>query len=211
MANFVVIAGLISYGFNLFAEYHATGRWAKNVTGLLAGVGMLALAASMLLTPRNALVILQVAQTGAARVFLIISSVLVDGGHRRLRHHQLFPPASVVAPAPHWQRLASRAASHSLVAGFRKQCRPLFLRDSRLYLLHWHSCGSRLEWLPYAKPFDRDSVRYPCLDRLDAAGASSRGNYCRTQPSPGVGKHVCTRLCSFRGPRTINLDAPAWS
>ncbi len=77
VANFIVIAGLISYGFNLFAEYHATGRWAKNMTGLLAGVGMLALAASMLLTPRNALVILQVAQTGAARVFLIISSVLL--------------------------------------------------------------------------------------------------------------------------------------
>jgi hypothetical protein len=77
VANFVVIAGLISYGFNLFAEYHATGRWAKNVTGLLAGIGMLALAASMLLTPRNALVILQVAQTGAARVFLVISSVLL--------------------------------------------------------------------------------------------------------------------------------------
>ena len=37
VANFIVIAGLISYGFNLFAEYHATGRWAKNVTGLLAG------------------------------------------------------------------------------------------------------------------------------------------------------------------------------
>src|SRR6266481_3133507 len=77
VANFVVIAGLISYGFSLFAEYHATGRWAKNVTGLLAGIGMLALATSMLLTPRNALVILQVAQTGAARVFLVISSVLL--------------------------------------------------------------------------------------------------------------------------------------
>lgn len=77
VANFVVIAGLISYGFRLFAEYHATGRWAKNVTGLLAGIGMLALATSMLLTPRNALVILQVAQTGASRVFLVISSLLL--------------------------------------------------------------------------------------------------------------------------------------
>jgi hypothetical protein len=77
VANFVVIAGLISYGFNLFADYHSTGRWAKNITGLLAGVGMLALSASMLLTPRNALVILQVAQTGASRVFLILSSVLL--------------------------------------------------------------------------------------------------------------------------------------
>lgn len=77
VANFVVIAGLISYGFRLFAEYHATGRWAKNITYLLAGIGMLALAASMLLTPRNALVILQVAQTGAAKVFLVISSLLL--------------------------------------------------------------------------------------------------------------------------------------
>src|SRR5215469_8274674 len=77
VANFVVIAGLISYGFTLFADYHASGRWAKNVTGLLAGVGMLALAVAMLLTPRNAMVILQMAQTGASRVFLVISSGLL--------------------------------------------------------------------------------------------------------------------------------------
>lgn len=77
IANFVVIAGLISYGFTLFADYHASGRWAKNVTGLLAGIGMLALAASMLLTPRNAMVILQVAQTHASRVFLVISSSML--------------------------------------------------------------------------------------------------------------------------------------
>ena len=77
VANFVVIAGLISYGFTLFADYHASGRWAKNVTGLLAGVGMLALAVAMLLTPRNVMVILQMAQTGASRVFLVISSGLL--------------------------------------------------------------------------------------------------------------------------------------
>ena len=77
IANFVIIAGLISYGFNLFAEYHATGRWAKNVTGLLAGIGMLSLAVSMLLTPRNVLVILQVARTGASRFFLVISTVFL--------------------------------------------------------------------------------------------------------------------------------------
>lgn len=77
VANFVVIAGLISYGFTLFAEYHARGRWAKNVTGLLAGIGMLSLALSMLLTPRNVLVILEVARTGASRFFLVISSILL--------------------------------------------------------------------------------------------------------------------------------------
>jgi predicted ferric reductase len=77
VANFVIIAGLISYGFTLFAEYHAKGKWAKNVTGLLAGIGMLSLALSMLLTPRNVLVILQVARTGASRFFLVISSALL--------------------------------------------------------------------------------------------------------------------------------------
>ena len=77
LANFVVIAGLITYGFTMFAEYHARGRWAKNVTSLLAGIGMLALALSMLLTPRNVLVILQVAQTGASRVFLVVSTTML--------------------------------------------------------------------------------------------------------------------------------------
>jgi hypothetical protein len=77
VANFVIIAGLISYGFTLFAEYHARGRWAKNMTGLLAGVGMLCLALSMLLTPRNVMVILQVARTGASRFFLVISSAFL--------------------------------------------------------------------------------------------------------------------------------------
>jgi uncharacterized membrane protein len=77
VANFVIIAGAISYGFTLFAEYHARGRWAKNMTGLLAGIGMLSLALSMLLTPRNVLVILQVARTGASRFFLVISSIFL--------------------------------------------------------------------------------------------------------------------------------------
>ncbi len=77
VANFAVIAGLISYGYTLFAEYHATGRWAKNVTGLLAGTGMMALAAAMLLTPRNAQVFVRLAETGISRVFLFISSALL--------------------------------------------------------------------------------------------------------------------------------------
>jgi hypothetical protein len=77
VANFAVIAGLISYGYTLFAEYHATGRWAKNVTGLLAGIGMMALAAAMLLTPRNAQIFVRLAETGISRVFLFISSALL--------------------------------------------------------------------------------------------------------------------------------------
>ena len=77
VASFMIIAGLISYGFTLFAEYHAKGRWAKNVTGLLAGIGMLSLALSMLLTPRNVLVILAIARTAASRFFLVISSTFL--------------------------------------------------------------------------------------------------------------------------------------
>jgi hypothetical protein len=77
VANVAVIAGLISYGFTLFAEYHATGRWAKNVTGLLAGIGMMALAAAMLLTPRNAQIFVRLAETGISRLLLFISSALL--------------------------------------------------------------------------------------------------------------------------------------
>lgn len=77
LSNFIVVAVLISYGFAFFAEYHASGRWAKNVTGLLAGIGMLSLAIAMLLTPRNAMVLLQVAQTGASKFFLVVSSGLL--------------------------------------------------------------------------------------------------------------------------------------
>ena len=77
ISNFVVIAALISYGFALFAEYHASGRWAKNATSLLAGIGLLALAVAMLLTPRNVMVLLEVAETGASKFFLVCSSGLL--------------------------------------------------------------------------------------------------------------------------------------
>jgi drug/metabolite transporter (DMT)-like permease len=77
-ANFLVIAGLIFYGFTLFAEYYAKGRWAKNVTGLLAGLGMLVLAAALLLVPQNADELARIAhRTDASNVFLGISSGLL--------------------------------------------------------------------------------------------------------------------------------------
>ncbi len=77
IANFVIIGGLIWYGFTLFAEYHARGRWAKNVTGLLAGLGMMTLALGLVLTPTNATVILQVAKSGAATVLVWMSTGLL--------------------------------------------------------------------------------------------------------------------------------------
>jgi hypothetical protein len=77
VANFLIIAGMVFYGFTLFAEYHARGRWAKNITGLLAGLGMLALALALLLTPQNAEVIVRIAQTAASTVFVGISTALL--------------------------------------------------------------------------------------------------------------------------------------
>ena len=76
-ANFLIIALLLLYGFTLFAEYFARGRWAKNITGLLAGFGMLALAVALIVTPQNAQVIEQIAKTDASRVFIGISTGLL--------------------------------------------------------------------------------------------------------------------------------------
>src|SRR5262249_26060698 len=67
----------IFYGLRLFAEYHATGRWAKNVTNLLAGLGMIVLAGALMLTPRNTEVVGRIASAGAAKGFLGISSGVV--------------------------------------------------------------------------------------------------------------------------------------
>ena len=34
LGNFLLIGGLIFYGFSFFAQYHATGKRAKNITSL---------------------------------------------------------------------------------------------------------------------------------------------------------------------------------
>ena len=77
IANFLVIVGLVIYAFTLFAEYHSRGRWAKNITGLLAGMGMLVLAIALLLTPRNVIVLLQIARSGASAVLVWVSTSLL--------------------------------------------------------------------------------------------------------------------------------------
>ena len=76
-ANFFIIAGLVAYGYTLFAEYHERGKWAKNVTGLLAGLGMIVLALALLLTPGNATVIARIAESKASTGLLWISSGLL--------------------------------------------------------------------------------------------------------------------------------------
>lgn len=77
VVNFLMIGALIVYGFRLFAEYHAKGRWAKNVTSLLAGVGLMTLAAALLLTPANISVLQQISHTKIARMLLWASNTLL--------------------------------------------------------------------------------------------------------------------------------------
>jgi hypothetical protein len=77
VGNFLLIGLLLYHGFALFAQYHATGKWAKNITGLLAGVGMLTLAFALTITPRNVEVLARIAATKASVVFLVVSSILL--------------------------------------------------------------------------------------------------------------------------------------
>lgn len=77
IANFVLVATLIAYGLRMFAQYHARGRWAKNITDLLAGAGMLGLALALLLTPKNAAVLMLISQTKAHTTLLIASNILL--------------------------------------------------------------------------------------------------------------------------------------
>jgi hypothetical protein len=77
LANFLVMGGLVWCGFALFAGYHARGRWAKNITGLLAGLGLLVLALGLLLTPRNIEILDLIASTGVANALLVISTALL--------------------------------------------------------------------------------------------------------------------------------------
>jgi uncharacterized membrane protein YccC len=77
LANFLLIGALVSYGFMFIAQYFATGKWAKNITNLLAGMGMLTLAFALMITPRNVDVLARIAMTQASRMFLGVSSGLL--------------------------------------------------------------------------------------------------------------------------------------
>lgn len=77
--NFFVIGGLVFYGYTLFAEYHERGKWAKNITGLLAGLGMCILALALLLTPTNVEVLDFIARTKISTVLVYLSGALLLG------------------------------------------------------------------------------------------------------------------------------------
>ena len=76
-ANFCLMAALIVYAFRWFATYFTSGKWTKNITGLLAGIGFLLLAAAVLLTPQNAATIVLIARTHAHVVFIVASNAFL--------------------------------------------------------------------------------------------------------------------------------------
>lgn len=76
-ANLLLIVGLVFYGFVLFADYYARGRWAKNVTSLLASLGILTLALALAITPGNMAILVRISQTDASKVLLGLSSFLL--------------------------------------------------------------------------------------------------------------------------------------
>ena len=77
VGNFLFIVGLVIYGFTLFAGYHATGKWAKNITELLGGLGMLTLAFALAITPANVQFLMWLAETKVSIVCLGLSSFLL--------------------------------------------------------------------------------------------------------------------------------------
>jgi hypothetical protein len=79
LGNGLAIVGLSAYGFRLLARYYSTGQWAKNVTSLLAGIGLLLLALSLVLTAQNVRMLEFLAQSNASVVLLWASSLLLLG------------------------------------------------------------------------------------------------------------------------------------
>src|SRR5437868_1205110 len=79
LGNSLAIVGLAAYGFRLLAQYYSTGQWAKNVTSLLAGIGLLILALGLMLTPQNVRVLEYVSQTKTPEFLLWVSNLLLLG------------------------------------------------------------------------------------------------------------------------------------
>ena len=77
LSTVALITFLVVYGFRLFAEYHSRGKWAKNVTSLLAGLGLFMMAASLLLSPRVTDMLTKVARTHVPAVLLWASNTLL--------------------------------------------------------------------------------------------------------------------------------------
>jgi hypothetical protein len=79
-ANFALISGLVYFGFRFFAEYHSQGKWTKNATSLLAGLGLLTLAGADLLSSRIASLLVVMAHSRLPAVLLWVSNGLLVAG-----------------------------------------------------------------------------------------------------------------------------------
>src|SRR3954466_14009001 len=96
LVNFLLIGALPTYGFRLFADYHARGRWAKNVTSLLAGLGLMLLAVALLLTRSSAAILQQISHTKIARILLwarntlLLAAIAAFGGTTHSRPLRLW-------------------------------------------------------------------------------------------------------------------------
>ncbi len=113
-ANFFIIAGLILYGFGLFAEYHEKGKWAKNITGLLAGLGMMTLALALVSDAAQcANHCPHRADEGFRRAGLDQQRAVAGGDCGLWRDH-LFASNPLVARAQDRARFDARVAGHSL-------------------------------------------------------------------------------------------------
>jgi len=77
-ANLTLMIGLVIYGMTLFADYQSRGRWAKNVTSLLASLGILSLALALAFTPGNIAILTRIARTKASTVLLGMSCFLLQ-------------------------------------------------------------------------------------------------------------------------------------
>jgi uncharacterized membrane protein len=79
IGNCLAIFALAAYGFRLLAQYYSTGQWAKNVTSLLAGIGLLLLALGLMLTPQNIRVLDFISHTRTPVFLLWVSNLLLLG------------------------------------------------------------------------------------------------------------------------------------
>lgn len=77
ISNLALILALVLYGVQLCKDYFLERRWARSVTGLLGGTGLLFLAFALIFTPTNAAEIIYVAQAAVWRVLLAISTAFL--------------------------------------------------------------------------------------------------------------------------------------
>jgi hypothetical protein len=77
ISNLTLILGLVLYGVQLCKQYFVERRWARSVTALLGGTGLLFLAFALIFTPTNAAETIYIAQAAVWRVLLAISTAFL--------------------------------------------------------------------------------------------------------------------------------------